>query len=65
MSEENDDFWLLVIKVEFVLIILVLTFLVLGYFSRNFRVFVVWFIELRIRGRGTYQLLADQRDHQD
>ena len=50
VENEDEDYWLFVIKVQSVLILLLLlTFYVVGYCSRDFRIFVVWLSEIRNR----------------
>jgi len=58
-SEENEDVWLFVAQVELSLTILILIIIALGEYSREFRAFVVWFVEIQIRERFR-RLLAGQ-----
>ena len=50
-EEEDEEFYYFVCKVQILLIVLLLTFCLVGHCSRNFRIFVVWLIEVRIRER--------------
>ena len=50
-GQDNEEFWLLVVQVQLSLLVVLLIFLTLGHYSREFRFFVVWFVEEQIRGR--------------
>ncbi len=48
-ADENEAFWIFVVKVELALLVPIVLFLVLGHFSRRFRAWAVWFVEVRAK----------------